>query len=101
MLTNGCRSAKYSFEKWIFGHPLLISSLTMNSVFIREAKHHGLLSPIKARRGDIVDLCLGKPYVNGGTMILEADRQIIIRSPPVGPFRLIVVCCDVFLLGKS
>jgi hypothetical protein len=64
-------------------------------MFIHQAKHHGFLSPIKAMNGDIVDLCLGKPYFNGSTMIPKADGEIIICALPVGPYQLIVVCCDV------
>jgi hypothetical protein len=51
-------------------------------------KHHSFLLPIKATATskDIVDLCLGKPYFNGGMMIPKADGEIIIGAPPVGPF---------------
>jgi hypothetical protein len=49
-------------------------------------KHRVVLSLIKATSGDIVNLCLGKPYFNGGTMIPKADGEIIIRAPPVGPY---------------
>jgi hypothetical protein len=51
--------------------------------------------PIKATSRDIVDLCLGKPYFDGGIMIPKADREIIIRALLVVPYELIVVCCDV------
>ncbi len=71
------------FQKWIFSHPLLISSLTMNSVFIHQAKHPVFLSLINATSRDIVDLCLGKLYFNGGTMIPKADGGIIILAPLV------------------
>jgi hypothetical protein len=67
----------------------------MNSVFICQAKYHGFLLLIKATSVDIVDLCLGKPYSNGGKMIPKADGEIIIHAPPAGPYGLIVVCCDV------
>jgi hypothetical protein len=56
----------------------------MNSAFIHQANHHGSLLPIKATSWDIVDLCLGKPYFNGSTMIPEAKKEIFIRAPPVG-----------------
>jgi len=48
-------------------------------------KHPIFLLPIKVTSGDIVDLCLGKPYINGGMMIPEANGEIIICAPPVGP----------------
>jgi hypothetical protein len=67
----------------------------MNSVFIHQAKHHGFLSPIEATDGDMLDHCLGKLYFNGSTKIPEADRETNIRAPPVKPYQLIVVCCDV------
>jgi hypothetical protein len=67
----------------------------MNLVFVGQTKHHGFLLPIKAASGDIVDLCLGKPYSNGGTMIPEAGGKINICALPVGPYQLIFVCCDV------
>jgi hypothetical protein len=67
----------------------------MNLVFIHQAKHPVFLLLIKATSRDIVDLCLGKPYFNGGIMIPEADGEIIIRTPLVRPYQLIVVRCDV------
>jgi len=42
--------------------------------------------PIKATSEDIVDLILGKPYINGGMMIPKANGEIIIQAPPVGPY---------------
>jgi len=51
--------------------------------------------PIKGTSKDILDLCLGKPYFNGGIMIPEADGEIIIRALLVGPYQLIVECCAV------
>jgi hypothetical protein len=51
-------------------------------VFIPGAKHHGFLSRIKATSGVIEDICLGKPYINGGRMIPETDGDINIRAPP-------------------
>jgi hypothetical protein len=78
----------------IFSYPLLISSLTMNQVFILRAKHHVFLSRIKATSGDIEDISLGKPYFNGGTMIPETDGGINICALLVGPYQLIVVCYD-------
>jgi hypothetical protein len=44
------------------------------------------LSRIKATSVDIEDIYLGKPYFNGGTMILETDGGINIRALPVGPY---------------
>jgi hypothetical protein len=44
--------------------------------------------------GDIEDICLKKPYFNGGTMIPKTDGDINIFASPVGPYQLIVVCCD-------
>jgi hypothetical protein len=55
-------------------------------VFIPQAKHHGFLSRIKATSRDIEDICLGKPYFNGGTMIPETDGGINIFALPVGPY---------------
>jgi hypothetical protein len=55
-------------------------------VFIPRAKHHGVLSRIKATSRDIEDICLEKTYFNGGMMIPKANREIIIRAPPVGPY---------------
>jgi hypothetical protein len=49
-------------------------------------KHPIFLSPIKTTSNDIVDLCLGKPYFNGGTMIPRADGEIIIQAMPVRPY---------------
>jgi hypothetical protein len=66
----------------------------MSYVFIPQAKHHGFLSRIKATSGDIEDICLGKPYFNGGTMIPKTDGVINIHALPVEPYRLIVVCFD-------
>jgi hypothetical protein len=63
-------------------------------LFIPQAIHHGFLSPIKATSGDIEDVCLGKPYFNGGTMIPKTDGDINIRALQVGPYQLIVMCCD-------
>jgi hypothetical protein len=65
-------------------------------VFIPQATHHGVLSRIKATSRDIEDIYLWKTYFNDGTMIPEAEGEIIIRPPPVGPYQMIVVCCDVY-----
>jgi hypothetical protein len=44
------------------------------------------LSRIKATSKDIEDICLGKPFLNGGMMNPETDGDINIRAPPVGPY---------------
>jgi hypothetical protein len=55
---------------------------------------HGFLSWIKATSGGIEDICLGKPYFNGSTMIPKTNADINIRALPVGPYQLIIVCYD-------
>jgi hypothetical protein len=54
-----CHACKFNAHTritfWIFSHPLLISSLTMNySKCIPQAKHHIFLSRIKATSKDIM-----------------------------------------------
>jgi hypothetical protein len=70
----------------IFSQPLCINSFTINSVFICQAKHHGFLSPTKATSGDILDLCLGRLYFNGSTMITKTDGDITAAAMWVAPY---------------
>jgi hypothetical protein len=55
-------------------------------VFKPQAKHHVFLSRIKATSRDIEDICPGKPYFNGGTMIPETDGDMNIRALLIGPY---------------
>jgi hypothetical protein len=42
--------------------------------------------PVKATHRDILDLCLGKLYFKGGTMVLVDNGDIIAAMAPVGPY---------------
>ncbi len=49
---------------------------------------------LKGPRGDVLDHRLGKGYFGGGVRIPDADSEINIRAPPVGPIN------DVFCVEK-
>ncbi len=57
---------------------------------------------LKGPRGDMLDHHLGKGYFGGGARIPDADGEINIRAPPVGPLDdVFCVKKKCFLLGKS
>jgi hypothetical protein len=49
---------------------------------------------LKGPRGDMLDHCLGKRYFGGGARIPDANGEINICAPPVGPID------DVFCVEK-
>jgi hypothetical protein len=49
----------------------------------------------------MLDHHLGKGYFGGGARIPNADGEINIRAPPVGPINECSVSRNSFLLGKS
>ena len=62
----------------------------MNSQSIHRAKHHGVLSPMKGPRGDMIGHRLGRGIFGGGARIPDADGEIKFTHRQSGDFMVVV-----------